>query len=100
MAESYTKQEFIELVNQTFPRCLGITRCKDYRSVHSDELYSVSDTLLEPTCAGCCRALELSWGEKYRWCTAQPAKQSEDAVNYVRSLTWANLRVATKDISR
>lgn len=100
MAETYTKQEFIELVNQTFPRCLGITKCGNYHSVHSSELYGVSDTLLEPACVGCCHALELSWGEKNRWCTAQPPKQGEDAVNYLRSLTWANLGTAIKDMSR
>ena len=99
MAEKYTKQEIIALVDAALPRCLGMTKCEHYKSRLRGSC-EVADTLIADACVGCNHSLELSWGAKHRWCSILPPKQSQDAVNYLRSLTWVNLGVATKNMSR
>lgn len=99
MTEKYTKQEIIALADATLQRCRGMSKCEKYQS-RLRGFCEVADTLIADACMGCAYSLELSWGAKHRWCSILPPKQGEDAVKYLRSLTWANLGVATRNLSR
>jgi len=97
MAEKYTKQDVVALVDSCYEPCSGSFLCPNYKPVIRHD--GVGGYLLSQSISGCCYALELSWGQG-NWCGFFPPKGDRNTADRLRSLTWENLVAATKNKTR